>query len=111
MRYYYIDDLEMEHTRALCELLQNMHLQSTLQGVYWLPIPENLYTEEQISHKKACGPYIMALEIDESCCKLELLIRAQNQLHCSCVHYANPEVQHHMMHYVDSLLASLHIHI
>ncbi len=111
MRSYVIDSLEMDATKALAELLDSMDLQSSLGGIYWLPVPADFLTEIQKEHVQDCGPYVMALELDTSCVHLEFLVRAKNALHCTCVAYADTALQQHMMEYVNSLFAKLHIHM
>ncbi len=82
-----------------------MNLQSGVEGVYWLPIPSELHSEIQKEHASKCGPYVMALEVDDESLCLELLVRAKSVLHCNCVSYAHAELEQYMMRYVDSLLS------
>ncbi len=105
MHSYVIDELTIDQTNNITKRLNSMNLQSGVEGVYWLPIPEKFHTDIQQEHASKCGPYVMALEVDEDCICLELLVRAKNILHCNCVNYAQSELEQHMMRYVDSLLS------
>ncbi len=109
MRSYLIEGLEETQRARLAQLLTNMQLQGSMPDLFWLPIPQAMYTEIQQEHEAKCGPYVMAFEIHESSVQLELLVRAKNALHCNCVAYASPTVQMHMMRYVEELLEELQI--
>ncbi len=104
MRTYVIDELTCDQCQNIIKQLQAMSLDSGVDGVFWLPIPEDLFNDIQREHNKQCGPYVMALEIDDESLHLELLVRAKGVLHCNCVSYARPELEQYMMRYVDSLL-------
>ncbi len=105
MHSYLIDELTEDQTQNITKRLDAMGLGSGIEGVYWLPIPQNLHNTIQNEHVEKCGPYIMALEVADDCLCLELLVRAKNALHCNCVSYAQSELEQYMMRYVDSLLS------
>ena len=67
MRYFLIDDLRAEETKRLCEHLDAMDLGAGLDGIYWLPIPAHMLSAVQKEHESQCGPYVMALECEETC--------------------------------------------
>ncbi len=104
MRSYLIDELTIDQCQNITKQLKAMSLDSGIDGIYWLPIPQKLFNDTQKEHEHKCGPYVMALEIDDEYLRLELLVRAKNVLHCNCVSYAHPELEQYMMRYVDSLL-------
>ena len=79
MRYFLIDDLRAEETRRLCEHLDAMDLGAGLDGIYWLPIPAHMLSAVQKEHESQCGPYVMALECEETSLRLELLVRARQR--------------------------------
>ena len=93
MRYFLIDDLRAEETKRLCEHLDAMDLGAGLDGIYWLPIPAHMLSAVQKEHESQCGPYVMALECEETSLRLELLVRARGRIRCECVAYASPELQ------------------
>ncbi len=109
MRSYYIDGLEEQQLEKITELLTSMNLHDSMPGLFWLPIPKDMYTPIQDEHAKQCGPFVMALEIERDALRLELLVRARNALHCNCVAYAAPSLQMHMMRYVEELCKKLEI--
>ena len=75
----------------------------------WLPIPTHMLSAVQKEHESQCGPYVMALECEETSLRLELLVRARGRIRCECVAYASPELQRHMMDYITDTLKELHI--
>ncbi len=111
MRSYLIEGLEEQHVEKLSEYLSSMHLQGSMPGLFWLPIPQVMQTELQHEHQQNCGPYVMGFDIERDSARLEFLVRAKNALHCNCVAYASPELQMHMMRYVEELLEKLEIKV
>ncbi len=109
MRSYLVEGLEQEQLKKLDDLLSQMQLNGSMLGLFWLPIPATMHTSLQDEHVKECGPYVMGLEIKRDAVQLEFLVRARNALHCHCVAYASPELQMHMMRYVEELFTKLNI--
>ncbi|MBU1230875.1 MAG: hypothetical protein KKA55_03760 [Proteobacteria bacterium] len=112
MRNYLIEDLYPEQMELVRKRLDESGLAGSLEGIYYLPVPEDLLAEEQREHQGQCGPYIFVLEIlDETSLKLELLVRAQGKLRCSCVMYATPAQRSHIMDFLDVFLRQLDISV
>ena len=109
MKAYHVDQLEPSEIIAITNRLTAMQLESSMTGLFWLPVPSKLLTATQQEHAAQCGPYVLALEVEEDALHLELLVRAQNKIRCECVHYAGVELRNHMIEYVDTLLAELGI--
>ena len=112
MRTYLIEDFYPEQLALVRQRLQEKGLSGPLEGIYYLPVPLELLTDEQRGHLGECGPYIFVLEIpDESSLKLELLVRAQGKLRCSCVLYATPAQRSYIMDHFDTFLRELDISV
>lgn len=109
MRSYHIDDLTENDVTALKAHFNALEIHGGMDGMYWLPVGEQHFSDVQREHLAQCGPYAMALELTHDALHLELLVRARSQLRCECVHYATPELQAHMMRYVDDTLQHLGI--
>lgn len=77
---------------------------SSIPDLYWLPVPEEMLTELQADHLASCGPYALALEITDEGLVLEALVRAQNQLHCECIAFADEQLVQHMRDYLNLIL-------
>lgn len=111
MRTYLIEDLYPEDLAKIVQRLNALNLAGPLDGIFYLPLPEDLLGEEQRAHLGECGPFILALEaVDEPCSlKLELLVRAQGKLRCSCVTYATAPQREYAMDRLDALIRELDI--
>lgn len=106
MHSYVIDSLSPDETEKLRQQLENLELNAGLDGLYWLPVPPALHSPTQQQHAGTCGPYSLALELDEERLSLELLVRARNQLHCDCIALASPELRAHMLNWLDNFVHS-----
>lgn len=83
---------------------ENLNFSSSIPGLYWLPVPDEFLTSDQRKHAQDCGPYVMAVEINEAGLVLEFLVRAQNNMHCECITMAGKALAEHMSHYVSSII-------
>jgi hypothetical protein len=109
MRSYMVEEIDPQHLERLADSMRSKDMASAVDGIFWMDVPESLYSDEQEEHAAQCGPYSMALEIGEDWLKLELLVRARSRVRCSCVAYATPPQRAHMVERVDSLLHELDI--
>lgn len=109
MRAYLIDELQPEDVNRIAELLTRKGYAGSLEGIFYLPVPEALLSPEQQEHLAECGPFILPLEIGEDWVRLELLVRARSILRCSCVAYAHPALREHMIDSLDALVKDLDI--
>ena len=118
MRSYLIEDLVEDDFKKIAGALNELELLGPLEGIYYLPLPEELLQQEQQAHLGECGPYFMALELvdgasemSECQVKLELLVRARNKIRCSCVSYATSPQRRHMIEYLDQFIEELEISV
>jgi hypothetical protein len=77
-----------------------------MDGVYWLDLPPDLLTPEQVAHTE-CAPHRVALVLEEESLRLELLVRAHDSLRCNCTGYASPAQRQFLLGYMDRLIAEL----
>ncbi len=108
MRLYTIEEIYPEHVDRIRTALEERGLNGSIEGLYWLPAPEDLLDEEQRNHKD-CGPHCLALELGKDWLRMELLVRGRNTIRCSCIAYAQPALREHMINWVDNLLKELDI--
>lgn len=112
MRSYLIEDFYPEHLENVLQSLRDKGLAGSLDGIFYLPVPQELLTDEQRAHAAECGPHIFVLEaVDESTLKLELLVRAQGKLRCACVLYATPAQREHIIGWLDDFIRQLDISV
>ncbi|MBI9111385.1 hypothetical protein [Maridesulfovibrio ferrireducens] len=109
MRNYLLEDIYEEDLKKISKALTDLEFTGGLEGIYYIPVPEDLLQTEQKEHINECGPYFMALEVLEDGLKLELLVRARNKLRCSCVCYATTDQRNHMLDYLDNFINDLEI--
>ncbi len=107
MRTYTIDQLEDAEIAAVNTRLTSMELQAGLEGIYWLPVPRNMLTPLQVEHEGQCGPYCLALEVEDNSLHLELLVRGMGRIRCGCIAFAAPALRDHMIAYLESMLTEL----
>lgn len=111
MRLYLLEDFTGEQIKTISDRLNDMELGGAMDGIYWLPCPQELLSDVQKEHADECGPHCMALEIDGTSLRMELLVRARNKLRCECVSYASEELRAHMIKYIDDMLTELDIYV
>ncbi len=113
MRDYLIEDLQPGQLALICNALKARGLSGSLEGIFYLPLPDELLTETQRTHAAECGPHIFALEAldgpGEPALKLELLVRARGKLRCECVAYATPAQREYVMDFLDAFIRQLDI--
>ncbi|MDR1857353.1 MAG: hypothetical protein LBR22_09420 [Desulfovibrio sp.] len=109
MRYYLIDDLQEKELAQLTSLLQDMEFSAGMDGVFWIPVPDENLEPIQRTHTETCGPFVMTLEVEERRVRLELLVRARGRMRCECVCYASPALQTRMIAWLDETLRDLGI--
>ncbi|WFS60929.1 hypothetical protein LF599_09565 [Pseudodesulfovibrio thermohalotolerans] len=115
MRTYLIDDLTDKDYQTVLKAFDDLGLRGSLEGIYYLPLPEDLLQGEQKAHLGDCGPFFMALEgvesPDQNSLRLELLVRARNKIRCSCVSYATTAQREHMIEYLDQFVEELEVSV
>jgi len=112
MRSYLIEDFYPEHQSKVIAALKEKGYAGPLDGIFYLPVPGDLLTDEQRAHTGECGPHMFVLEVvDENTLKLELLVRAQRKLRCECVMYATPTQRDYIINFLDAFIRQLDISV
>ena len=109
MRSLVLDELRPADVEGIREHLTNTLIPSRLPDVFWLELPPDLLTPEQMEHKDSCGPFRAALVLEESELHLELLIRSHASLHCTCTAYATKAQRDFLLSFLDRLVKKLDI--
>lgn len=84
------------------------YLKRTLQpgpmiGLYWIVLPADLYSGAQQGHDEH-GPFYLAVEVEQSLVRFELLVRSQSNLHCTCIAYASPTQRQFVLDLIDRMI-------
>ena len=64
MRQFVIDELSILERDNLESFLKRTLSSGPMAGIFWIELPEYLLAEAQRGHDQ-CGPYYLAVEIDE----------------------------------------------
>ena len=104
MRQIIIDDLTKEEQANIDNYLKRTLKPGSIEGMYWLPLPDDLFAGAQQGHDK-CGPFYFGVELGDDRLICELLVRSQSNLHCSCISYATPAQRDFLLRFLDTLLA------
>ena len=105
MRQYVVSEITPDEMERLTKLLTDRGCAAGVEGIFWLPVPEEHLTDIQKEHAEQCGPHVMALETNGDSVGLELLVRAKGRIRCDCIGWAGDGLVLAMMREVDALLA------
>ncbi len=110
MKQYVIDELTEESCDRLRQYLDERFGESGVDGLYWLPIPEEELGPEQARHHE-CKPFCFAAELLPGHIVFELLVRTRNRMHCNCMAHANTRQSIWLMAAMDAIFEQLGIKI
>jgi hypothetical protein len=103
MRQLVVDELSREERANLDSYLKRTVKKGGMEGMFWLPLPAELLAEAQQGHD-ACGPFFFGMELAEKKLIVELLVRSESNLHCSCISYATRPQRNFVLDFLDRML-------
>ncbi|MCU0572265.1 MAG: hypothetical protein MUC41_04655 [Syntrophobacteraceae bacterium] len=106
MKQYVIDQLRESDYEKVLGLLDLKADKTGLEGIYWVNLPERLYSAVQREHVQ-CQPHYFAVNLDFNRIAFELLIRSRQIIRCSCIAYATPEQRDYILRFADETLERL----
>lgn len=104
MRQFVVDDLSQEEQANLDSYLKRTVKACGMEGMFWLPVPDDLLAEAQQGHEQ-CGPFFFGIELGRNRLIAEFLVRSQSNLHCSCISYSTPVQRQFLLDFLDRMLA------
>jgi len=104
MRLLKIDQLSREEKANIESYLNRTLKPASMEGIYWLEVPEDLLSTDQQGHED-CGPFFIAVELEAEAVSFELLVRSQTNLHCSCIAFTTPAQRDFVLRFVDKMIA------
>lgn len=110
MKQYVIDQLRWKDYEDVKGYLDVRGEKTVMEGVYWIEVPESLYTNVQNEHSQ-CHPYYFAVNLSFDRVDFELLIRSRQIMRCNCIAYAVPEQRDYIIGFADEMLERLKIKI
>ena len=103
MRQFVIDELSPMERDNLDSFLKRTLTPGPMVGLYWLMLPDDLLSGDQQGHDD-CGPFYMAVDLDNTRICFEMLVRSKTNLHCSCIAYATPVQRQFVLDFIDRML-------
>lgn len=104
MRQFVIDELTLLERDNLESYLKRTLAPGPMAGIFWVELPNDLLAEAQRGHEQ-CGPFYLAVEIEEKRICFELLVRSKTNLHCTCIAYATGVQRQFVLDLIDRMLA------
>ncbi|MFH0724947.1 MAG: hypothetical protein V2B19_01090 [Pseudomonadota bacterium] len=106
MKHYVIDELRPQDYEQVKKYLDDQLETSGVEGLYWIPLKEDLLTDLQVAHSE-CRPlfFAVALEPDQLSC--ELLVRTRKKLQCDCMAYATETQRNWIIDWADGIFEQL----
>jgi hypothetical protein len=108
VKQYRIDELRPGDYSKLKAYLDEHYGPSQMEGLYWLPLDDDLLDDVQAAHR-GCQPFYFALELKPTAISLELLIRTRNRVRCDCIRYANTAQRESIVQLADTIFETLKI--
>lgn len=108
MKQYVVDELRAADYESLKTYMQTHYGPAALDGIYWIPLENDLLTDIQKAHR-ACQPHYFAVDLAKSRLVLELLVRTPSTLRCDCIRYATQAQRNWLIALVDDIFTQLEI--
>ena len=106
MRHYQLDELRRNDIPRVRDYLQEHAQASSLEGIWWVDLPEDLLSPEQFAHSD-CRPFRFAVELGDDFVRFEFLIRSLQTMRCSCIGYATRPQRDFILAFADRLVEEL----
>ncbi len=110
MKQYVIDQLREQDYYDILDYLNENADKTMVEEVFWVNLPEELYSDLQHSHTD-CHPFYFAVNLNRNRVSFEWLIRSRQSLRCNCIAYATPEQRDYIIDWADKILAELKIRL
>ena len=108
MRQLVIDELSREERDNIENYLKRTVKAGAMEGMFWVVIPDDLLGEAQQGHEE-CGPFFFGIELSDKSLVVELLVRSESNLHCSCIIYATLAQREFLLRFIDTMVEEEHI--
>jgi hypothetical protein len=110
MKQYVIDQLRESDHKKVFEFLQKNAEASEFGDIFWILLPEELYSDTQMEHQQ-CKPFCFAVNLSIKQVDFELLVRSRRIMRCNCIRYADKKQRDYLIDYADRMLEDLNIKI
>ncbi|MEW6660654.1 MAG: hypothetical protein AB1424_18585 [Thermodesulfobacteriota bacterium] len=106
MRQYQVDEISRADIPRIRDYLKDHALASSLEGIWWVDLPEDLLSPEQFAHPD-CRPFRFAVELGDNFVRFEFLIRSRQTMRCVCIGYATRGQRDFILAFADRLVEDL----
>lgn len=106
MKSYFIDEIEPSGMAMINRYLASNTMESKVERLYWVEIPEELLNDAQSAHP-ACSPHRVALETGDSWIRAEFFVRTSRGLSCNCNGYCDQNQREYIIKYIDIMILEL----
>lgn len=104
MRQIVIDELSPMERDNIDSYLKRTLSRGPMIGLYWIVLPADLYAEAQLGHEQH-GPFYLAVDLDNTAIRFELLVRSHSNLHCTCIAHTTPRQRQFLLDFIDRMVA------
>ena len=108
MKSYLIDEISAQHLKVIRKYLKENAISSSVDGLYWVKIPEDILSPAQFNHTE-CGPHVFAAELGNDWVKFEFFVRSLKNMRCSCPDFCTNQQRDHVIKFADNMIKSLAI--
>jgi hypothetical protein len=88
--------------------LNKTGIQSRLEQIIWVQIPDPYLTDVQSSHRD-CQPHAFAVELGSDWIKIELFVRSLKRMRCTCPGFCSDRQRDFIHGFADNMLKQLQI--
>ncbi len=106
MRAYLIDEISPTDMKKVRVFLEENAQPSSLEGIFWGHIPEDLLSERQYEHR-SCRPHVFAIELGDAWLKMEFFVRALHNMRCTCCAYTTRQQQDFILNFAHTMIRDL----
>ena len=108
MKQFVIDELRPGDYDKLKKYLDDTLGAGDIDGLYWLRIAQEVFSEIQNDHQE-CQPFYFAIELESDRVVFELLVRTKSRVRCDCIAYATEIQCAWLIRQIDKLFSKLEI--
>jgi hypothetical protein len=110
MKQYVVDELRPDDHRKLKVYLDEKYAVPGFEGLYWMPLDEQMLETIQAAHTE-CQPFYFAMELYDDRLVGELLVRTNQRLRCECIRSASQRQMNWLVQAIDAIFTLLEIKI
>ena len=106
MRAYLIDEISPENLEKSRDFLKETAIQSSMESVFWVRVPEDLLSESQFEHRD-CRPHVFAIELGQDWIRLEFFVRSSKNMRCTCPGYCTRQQREFVINFAHSMIEDI----